>query len=107
MGNLGVVNHEHVAEVLDLGADAGVGGFDVAADPAPEIDLPAGIEAERVEGVGAVLRRRHAFRDVVADPAGLDLALGIDARRNLAGGDAELGARLADPGDRLLDVEIG
>ena len=42
---VGEQSHQSAVVILDAGIQAGVGGFDAAAETAPEIQLPAQIEA--------------------------------------------------------------
>ncbi len=106
--------------VLDGGAQLGVGRLDVAADAAPEVEFPRGVEAggphvergRRREAAGRPARRAAGGRKAEQAAVLADLGVGVGAegllrlRQEVAGRDVALGAGLEDARRRRLQVEV-
>ncbi len=97
--DVGGERHQDVVIGGDRGQQRGVRRLDAAPEPAPNIDLPGGLQADLILpvlqqiGRGARLERRARASAIVVDGAERLLRLRIE----LADSDAQLGAGLQHP----------
>ena len=107
--HVGVERHQHVAPVLERGLVGGRRRLDGAPDAAEDVDLPAGVEADRVEAPGVEaageLRQGLERSDVALLAVGVE-GFEVDVGELLARGHAEAGAGLEDPRRGLAQVEV-
>ncbi len=76
----------------------GAGGFEAAAVAAPEIDLPAGVEAdiEQVKGPRKIWNALHRDLTIGAEFIARRRTAGVDLREEAPEGNVAIGARLPD-----------
>ncbi len=100
--------YQNVAAILHGGLQVGIGGLDVAANAAEDVQLPAGVEAGVVRvGDDAA---GFALLPIVGSswrPAALEGAPGVHGGAEAAGGDPTCGTRLADARFGLQQVQVG
>src|SRR5262249_54140000 len=102
-------NDQRAVVVRERGQQTGFGRLNVAPDPSPEIELPAGLDPdlglpplERTAPPADGTRRR-----ALAGPEVLDGANGLLRLREYAtGGDPQLGSDLEDPHTSLPEREV-
>ena len=106
-GDLAEEGDEDVAPAEFGGGELGVGGFDVAAVAAEDVDFPGSIEARlvEVERLGDAGREREVA--VFADPLAGVGTVGVEGGQESGRGNARLGAGLADAGLGDFEVEVG